>query len=116
MFISYEYKYLDEKDGKKTWEYDLIDSEFGATAIRGTETSVDANNGWTWYVVMIGGGVIQEYSKRNLNVAANLAVAFVWCDRVVRWWSIEQLIDLNKKYNPLFSQYEKDLQKYLVLL
>jgi hypothetical protein len=64
----------------------------------------------------VGNAVIQEYSKRNLNVAANLAMAFVWLNKKYPWSSVEGIIDYNKKHNPLFLQYEEDLQKYLVLL
>jgi hypothetical protein len=110
MFISWKYsQYLGKKDGKHTWEYELTDNEFGtisgSTDIRGV-----------WYSDMIGSVVIQEYGKRNLNVAANLAIALVWLNKKYPCWSIQDMIDHNKKYNPLFPPYEKDLQKYLVLL
>jgi hypothetical protein len=110
MFISYKYKeYLDRKDGKYICGYELTDSEFGT--ISGVTEIY-----WTFYAVIIGTAVIQEYSKRNLNVAANLALALVWYDKKNAYLSIQQMIDLNKKYNTLFPQYEEDLQKYLVLL
>ena len=104
MFQSYKYvKYLDYKDGKHSWEYELTDSDFGTISGVGVE-------------VVVGVAVIQEYSKRKLNVAANLALAFVWHNKQNPAWSIQQLIDYNKKYNPLFAQYEEDIQKYLPLL
>jgi hypothetical protein len=106
MFISYKYKeYLGKKDGKPTWRYELTDSEFGTV-------SAEMIGNW---VGKIGTAVIQEYRKRNLNVAANLAVAIIWCNKLYPYLSIQYLIDYNKN-NPLFKQYEKDLQKYLVLL
>jgi hypothetical protein len=107
MFVSYNYKkYNGYKDGKHTWKYELTDSEFG---------TVLGNGIWDGVAAEISVAVIQEYSKRNLNVAANLALAFVWISKQYPDWSIQQMIDYNK-YNPLFKQYEEDLQKYLMLL
>jgi hypothetical protein len=107
MFISYNDDFLEYENSKYYWEYKLADSEFGM---------VSGTNCTGLHVVALGVAIIQEYSKRNLNVAANLAVAFVWYNKEYPDCPIQQLIDSNKKYNPLFSQYEKDLQKYLVLL
>jgi hypothetical protein len=110
MFISYKYKqYLGRKDSKHTWEYELTDSEFGTV-------SGAAEMNCILYPVIMGVAIIQEYSKRNLNIAANLVMAFVWFNKLYPNWSIREMIDDNKKYNPLFPPYEKDLQKYLVLL
>jgi hypothetical protein len=100
MFQSY--KLIQAKDGIRYWEYELIDSEFGTVSIM-------SEHG-------IWGAVIQEYSKRNLNVAANLAVVFNWHNKKYPHWSIQELINYNKNHNPLFPPYEEDLQKYLVLL
>jgi hypothetical protein len=105
MFISYNYKRY-HKDGKNSWGYELRDSEFG------TVVGEAILAGWG----MIATAIIHEYSKRNLNVAANLAVAFVWFNKQHPNWSIQYIIDHNKKHTPLFQQYEDDLQKYLVLL
>jgi hypothetical protein len=131
MFISYEHiNSSTERNGKHRWTYELTDSEFG------TVSTTIADELWISIVMEIGMAVIEEYSKRNLNVAAielasiiikeyskrnlnvaaNLAVAFNWYNENYPWCSIRQMIDDNKKYNPLFPQYEKDLQKYLVLL
>jgi hypothetical protein len=102
-------KYLGTKDNKSMWEYELTDSEFG-TVSGIVELSYSGS-------VQMGIAVIQEYSKRNLNVAANLAVAFVWYNnRCSGDVSIQYIIDFHKKNSPLFLQYEEDLQKYLVLL
>ena len=106
MFQSYKYtKYLGYKDGKSHWEYELTDSDFGTISgvVIGVELGVEI-------------AVIQEYSKRKLNVAKNLMLAFVWCNKKYPNRSIQQIIDYNKKYNPLFAQYEEDLQKYLPLI
>ena len=110
MFQSYKYiKYLGEKDGKHSWEYELIDSDFGTVSGVGV-----VGGGGVGVGVAIA--VIQEYSQRKLNVAKNLMRAFIWHNKLYPWWSIQEMIDCNKEYNPLFSQYEEDIQKYLPLL
>jgi hypothetical protein len=112
MFISYKnVEYLGKKDGKNTWRYELIDSEFGT--VFGAVIDSAETNSWVVFGVV---AVIQEYSKRNMNVAANLVMAFKWYDKQYHFLSIQKIIDFNKKCNPLFPQYEEDLQKYLVLL
>ena len=111
MFQSYTYKeYLGKKDGKYSWEYELTDSEFGT--VSGVEVGVVVGGS----EVDVGIAVIQEYSQRNLNVAKNLMLSFIWNNKQYPYYSIQQIIDFNKKYNPLFPPYEEDLQKYLLLL
>jgi hypothetical protein len=102
MFISYKLiKYLDDKN---VYEYELTDSKFGTVfgEIAGG--------------VMVWKSVIHEYGKRNLNIAANLAVALVWWQKHSSHLSIKDIIDYNKIHNPHFLQYEEDIQKYLLLL
>jgi hypothetical protein len=109
MFQSLSYTlrgYSNEHRGY-TWEYELTDSEFGTVSGVGAGTIAGG--------VEVGIAVIQEYSKRNLNVAANLIKGFIWYNKQYAH-SIQHIIAYNKKYNPLFQRYEKDLQKYLVLL
>ena len=109
MFQSYKFiKHLKDKYGKYSFEYDLTDSDFGTVSEVGVAPAVGVASG-----LVIA--VIQEYSKRNLNVAKNLMLAFIWHNKKYPSMSIQELVDLNKK-NPLFSQYEEDLQKYLPLL
>jgi hypothetical protein len=106
MFQSYKFNgYLDEK----VWEYELTDSEFGI--VLGIAAATDKESYFSFEIP-----VIQEYSKLNLNVAANLVMAFIWYNKQFPRCSIQEIINYNKKHNPLFLQYEKDLQKYLVLL
>ena len=107
MFQSYKYiKYLGKKDGNYPFEYEITDSDFGTVSGVGVDIAG----------VGVGVAVIQEYSKRKLNVGKNLMLAFVWHNKQNPYWSIQKLIDYNKKNNPLFPQYEEDLQKYLLLL
>jgi hypothetical protein len=107
MFISYKYKRSMTKDGKYCWEYELTDSEFG-TVLGAMELSKNSS--------LPEVAVIEEYSKRNLNVAANLMRVFIWMHKEYPDSSIQEMIDDRKKYNPRFAQYEEDLQKYLILL
>ena len=110
MFQSYKFiKSLGYKNGEYSWEYELIDSEFGT--VYGSEIGIE-----NWIVAELGVAVIQEYSKRNLNVAANLAVAFVWFNKLHSWYLIEKMIENSKNHNPLFLPYEEDINKYLPLL
>jgi hypothetical protein len=110
MFQSHKYtEYITSRDGKYFSKYELTDSEFGTVF---GEIAVEVWGGNMQFFDT----VIQEYSKRNLNVAANLIRAFVWYNKLHPYWSIQQLIDHNKRRNPLFLPHEKDLQKYLVLL
>ena len=114
MFQSYKtIKYLGKKDGNYSYQYELTDSEFGTVSGVGVEAEVGVEVG---VGVAVAVAVIQEYSKRKLNVAANLALAFIWYNKNNPYYSIQQLIYYNKKFNPLFPQYEEDLQKYLLLL
>ena len=62
------------------------------------------------------GAVINEYSKRNLNVAANLVkllaihkVAVGWSfEQQIKWWTLDQ---------PLFTpELKAELDKYLALI
>ena len=108
MFISYTYKkYIgyDEKTGYNSWEYELIDSEFGS--ISGTQIEM----GWDSGSCEI---VINEYEKRNLPVAPNLMKAILSFRN--RSWTIDTIIASNRKYNPKFQKYEQELQKYLTLI
>jgi hypothetical protein len=112
MFISYKYKqYLSFENNKLSWQYEIIDSELGTVSGSGVAVSNPYFDG-TGVIV----AVIQEYGKRNLNVPANLAVAFNWYCKKCPIWSIQDIVDYNKTYNPPFPQYEKDVQKYLLLL
>jgi hypothetical protein len=110
MFQSYIFKdSLISKDGRHyCWAYEITDSKFGTVSGVATGSAV-----WPY---TIGAAVIIEYGKRNLNVAANLAICFVWISKQYIYWPIQQIIDNNKKYNSLFPPYEEDLQKYLALL
>ncbi len=104
MFQSFEYqKYLGYDAAAKEWRWQIkiIDSDFEEVAV----------------VVEVGVGVavIDVYEKRNLNVAANLMLAILYISK--NYGSpVQQIIEWNKQYNPKFAKYEKDIEKYMVLL
>jgi hypothetical protein len=113
MFQSYTLKkFLDAEYDQYFFEYEITDDEFGAVSGVGI-SCVEAVISFRNETAI---AVIQEYSKRNLNVAANLMRAFIWMHKLYPYWSIQNIININKKNTPLFQQYEDDLQKYLLLL
>jgi hypothetical protein len=108
MFKSYAYiKYLghDQKTNEYRHGYKIVDDDWIAFGV-GVEVGV---------AVGIGAAVIQEYSKRDLPIATNLVRAFQWYSQKCGY-SIEQIIAWNKQHNPLYKDYEQDIERYLVLL
>ena len=110
MFLSYEYAGAvpyDPKTGEYRWRYKIVDSEWEAVGVG--VAVVDGGAVW------VGCAVIQEYSKRELPVAANHIRAFQFIS-TKRGYSIQQIIDWNKQFNPQYKQYEQEVERYLVLL
>ena len=113
MFVSFDCKEcISHINDERVFIYELTDSEFGTISNIKVSVCADTNNFdvGCWIVV------IQEYSKRNLNVAANLAIALAWYCKQMPVFSIQDIINFNKEHSPLFLQHEEDLQKYLLLL
>jgi hypothetical protein len=109
-FKSYEViKYLDydQKTKEYRYEYKIIDDDWVGVGVE-VEDGPGLANG-------VGVAVIQEYSKRDLLVAPNLVRAFQWYSKNYGY-SIEQIIAWNKEYNPLYKDYKKDIERYLMLL
>jgi hypothetical protein len=103
-FKSYEViKHLgfDQKTNEYRFEYKIVDDDWVGVGVE--------------VAVAVGVAVIQEYSKRDLPIAANLVRAFQWHSKR-DGISIEQIIAWNKEYNPLYKDYEQDIERYLVLL
>ena len=108
MFQSYEFQeYLgyDAATKEHKWQYKIIDSDF-------EEVVVVVGVG-VWVEVA---AVIEVYEKRNLNVAANLLKFILYLHKQYPDYSIQQIIEDNRKYNPKFAQYEEDINRYLLLL
>jgi hypothetical protein len=112
MFQSYEFvKPLgyDPKTKSYRYEYKIVDDDWVWVAV-GVEVEAPVAVG-----VAVAIAVIQEYSKRDLPIAPNLVRAFQWQSKKYGV-SIEQIIAWNKQYNPLYKDYEQDIERYLVLL
>ena len=117
MFQSVEYqKYLgyDAATKEYRYQYKIIDSDFEEFAV-GFAVGVGVG-----VAVGVAGAVavavIDTYEKRNLNVAANLIKFILYLHKRYPDYTIQQIIETNRKYNPKFAQYEEDLNKYLCLL
>ena len=117
MFQSYQYlNYLgyNEDTEEYKWQYKIIDTDFEEV---GVAVAVAVG---VAVVVAVGVAVIDTYEKRGLNVPSNLIKAILWYHKQFPHISIQQIIEDNKKYNPKFSKYEKDIEKdiekYMVLM
>jgi hypothetical protein len=93
------------------YEYELTDSDFGkvvAVVVAGGVAGAT--------VLAVAGVVIQEYSKRKLNVAANLFRCFRHQEKKYGY-SIAQQIAWAEEWQPLFTpQIKAELDKYLILI
>jgi hypothetical protein len=94
-----------------SYEYELTDSDFGKVVVLfHTPMLHEGDEG------AAAGAVIQEYSKRKLNVAANLVAYFRWYEKEYRY-PIAQQITWEAKHQPLFTPALKAArQKSLTLL
>jgi hypothetical protein len=89
-----------------SYEFELVDSDFGKVVVGAGAVGV---------AVASASAVMQEYSKRNLNVAANLIRYFKYQEKKCGW-SIAGQIFWAEQYQPLFTpQLKQELQKYLIL-
>ena len=130
MFQSFEFlecSCYDPKTNKYRWRYKIVDSEFeeftdvagiGGTVKKALALALEVGVG-VWVGVGVGVGVgfavIDTYSKRGLPVVPNLIIAFQWHSSEYGY-SLEQLIALQKQYNPQYKQYEEEIERYLVLV
>ena len=112
MFLSCAYfghEGYDPKTNEHRWKYRIVDSEWEAVTV-GLSGGVDVGG-----AASVAVAVIQEYGKRGLPVAANLIRVFRFISTKYGF-SIQQIIDRNKQYNPQYKQYEEEVDKLLVLL
>jgi hypothetical protein len=107
MFKSYEYiRCLGKKADGLEYQYSIIDDNFIETAyIVYNKTDFGKIN-----PLLIG--IIEIYERRNLNVAANLALLISYMKTRYGWTYLTPSRIKSEK----FSKYEKELSKYLILL
>jgi hypothetical protein len=110
MFQSLKNSYLypdPKQPGIFNWEVDLIDSDFGTVKLIGCGRHS---------TVAFSNLVIQEYTKRNLNVAANIALYFQWYQKSFFWSIFRQLEMISTDESSLLTaELKSKLDKYLLL-
>lgn len=63
--------------------------------------------------------IIDVYEPRNLNVAANIVLVFIWCSSRYGWdveGGVAKAVENTKKGCPEFSKYADEVDKYLLLM
>ena len=117
MFESFEFQEYGYDAAAKEYRYKckLTDSDFEEVVV----------GDWLGFGVEVEVGVgvaaaIEAYEKRNLNVAPNLLKVILYLHKQYPHILIQEIIEHNRKYNPKFAQYEKEvlarLEKLLPLL
>ena len=105
MLIDIQFKrYLgyNKKTKLYSYEFDITDSEFGSVVCVGEGVVV--------------GAVIAEYSKRKLNVAANLVKLLLLYKRR-NGWEIATQIEWWQEDQPLFTpELKAEVDKYITLI
>lgn len=96
--------------GNYTGLFKIIDSDF-------IETNVKYVGSAKCIIIGVGDlfAVIDVYEKKELPVAKNLVKAILYLSNQYKI-SANSIIDRNKKWNEKYSKYEKDVDKYMVLL
>ena len=95
----YEAKYLIKDD-------DFEEEVWGASA--GADAGAGAGAG-------AGYAVIKCYQNKNLNVAKNFMLFLKYAVKIYRS-RLKNEIEYQRKYNLLFKEIEKDLEKYICLI
>lgn len=106
MFQTYQYVSPNGGgDEDMHYEYYIIDSDF--------EEIIDYPD--SGYEEDLAGRIIEVYRRRNLPVVPNL-ILFWQC--FGKMWSrpMEKLVEWSEKHNPYHSEYEDEINKYLLLL
>lgn len=98
--------------GVHKFEYQITDSEFGVIRCIGSTSCMNADGS------MVGRAdvIITEYTKRGLNVAANLAKMLTLYIIAHKEANVQALIQACEDLQPMFAQYKDELTKYLALM
>jgi hypothetical protein len=112
MFVSYEYA---SGGFDKGYEYRIIDSDFEVIYNLNSFNCKPYSSPIIRIVVYEGcSSVINVYEERKLPVAPNLVKALIFSEKHYYTSIIRTIKGL--KHNTKFAQYEKDLEKYLLLI
>ena len=104
-----DYIGFDKKTRLYDYQYELMDTDFGNAVLCGTHHIGSIS-------ILAAEGIIREYAKRELNVAANLILFFRWYEMHYSI-SIAVQIERLKKYLPIFTpELKTDVDKYLALV
>jgi hypothetical protein len=91
---------------KKYYTYEVIDDDFIEVFL-----SPNVNNGDSEGEE----GFIELYQSKHLNVPKNLILLFIFIGKEYEW-TIKEQMDWNLKFNKLYPQYHKEVEKYLSLI
>lgn len=101
MFKSIYYTTVYKYDNKMEYRYEIIDDDFVEIIYSNSKYGAEI--------------VIDEYKKRNLNVAKNLFL-FAKCMEGIYWFTGFNALELSPDANPYYQKYVDDVRKYMVLL
>jgi len=109
MFRSFNYKYFGY-NGEKLHRYQVIivDDDFIETA---TVFAVAPGS-----IATEAAALIDIYSRRNLNVASNLALLMQYTEHVCPWIDIKWQIECYQKEIPEYQKYHDQIMDYLIFL
>lgn len=90
--------------------YSIVDTNFTETLFV-EDAPVWLERGF----IALTDAIINLYSRRNHNIAQNLALFFLWIEKC--WYiDIATALSLCQRNVPEFPKYDKDVQKYLLLM
>jgi hypothetical protein len=112
MFRSYTMgaTYEPYRIGTSIGTIDIVDDDF--LWYNEVDIELDVNRGMA---ECLGYHTIKCYEEHNLPVAGNLLKAFQYYKQHYAF-DLDFIIWMNKARNPLYSKYEKDIERLLLLL
>jgi len=110
MFKSQDYIYLgyDSKTDQFRYETTIVDDDF-------TEIVIAAASADAIRAVVRAAVLIDVYSRRNLNVAGNLALLMQYVENKL-WMDIKQQIEEYQKFVPAYPKYHDQVMDYLIFM
>jgi hypothetical protein len=105
MFVDFSYR-VSEKRSSNNWLYLITDDNFSEF--------IDIENLSNIGPELIV-AVINIYENKQLPVAINIVKAILCFNKKYNW-DIKQTLPVIRSQTPGFNKYEKDIEKYLLLL